>query len=256
MRNPIRRSRNIGTAKQGYGRQNKLVIPTPYTVSQSFYERLEAYEKVTRVINGHTFVFVIEGTIPPSKHACSIEDIERMISYIPASDYGALKLIVLRQPRKKEAIISPVWGRLIYSYEFERNYYPAVILEAADYSRKLKWPRKLCLEDQQELERLKEDGHLFTADTRSFTAILEPENVRNTQLYRTLLHEFGHYVHYLRMVETGEADDAAQRENAYGRLPKETKEKFAHQYADTLAKMLRDKKLIPFAPVPDDNPTP
>ena len=39
---------------------------------------------------------------------------------------------VRRQPKRKEEIISPVWGRLIYSYEFENDYCPAIILDAID----------------------------------------------------------------------------------------------------------------------------
>jgi hypothetical protein len=118
MYNATRRNRNIGTAKQGYGQNNKLSIPAPYLVSPSFFERLGAYEKVTRVINGHTFLFIVEATTPGSGHACSISDITKMIGYVSPADYGALKFIVLRQPKRKENILSPTWGRLIYSYEF------------------------------------------------------------------------------------------------------------------------------------------
>lgn len=251
MYNPTRRNRNIGTAKQGYGQSNKLTIPSPYLVSLNFFERLGAYEKVTRVINGHTFLFIIEATNSNSKHACSISDIERMIGYIPPTDYGDLKLIVLRQPKRKENILSLTWGRLIYSYEFENDYHPAIILEAADYSQRLKWKRGLCIEDQKELERLKADGHPFVADKRGFTAALLPENVRNTQLYRTLLHEFGHYVQYLQMVEGNFNEEEALEErekrwDVYVKLSKECKEKFAHGYADNLMRVLREQQLIPF----------
>lgn len=252
MYNPTRRNRNIGTAKQGYGQNNKLSIPSPCLVSLSFFERLGAYEKVTRVINGHTFIFIIEATHAGSKHACSISDIERMIGYVPPADYGDLKFIVLRQPKRKENILSPTWGRLIYSYEFENDYYPAIILEAADYNSRLKWKRGLCIEDQKELERLKADGHPFIADKRGFTAAFLEENVRNTQLYRTLLHEFGHYVEYQQMVgdffNDEEYEEYKKRVDAYDKVSKECKEKFAHSYADKLMRSLQKKQLIPFEP--------
>jgi len=38
MKNPIRRNRNIGTAKQGFGQNNKLKIPSPFGTLQAFYE--------------------------------------------------------------------------------------------------------------------------------------------------------------------------------------------------------------------------
>lgn len=53
-----------------------------------------------------------------------------MITHIPSEDYGDLRFIILRQPKRKEEIISPVWGRLIYSFEFEHEYAPAIILDA------------------------------------------------------------------------------------------------------------------------------
>jgi len=60
MYNPTRRNRNIGTAKQGHGSNNKLTIPSPCVVSKDFYERLGSYEKVERLINGHAFLFIMK----------------------------------------------------------------------------------------------------------------------------------------------------------------------------------------------------
>ncbi|MEO6851982.1 MAG: hypothetical protein ABI203_10490, partial [Mucilaginibacter sp.] len=150
MWNPLRRNKNIGTPKQGHGRSNKLTIPYPCVISKSFYERLDRYEKIEKEINGHTFTFVVEETRESSKHACSVMDIEQIIKNIPSTDYGSLKLIVLRQPKRKEEIISPVWGRLIYSYEFENNYYPAIIIEAMDYNKKISWDKSLSADNQKE----------------------------------------------------------------------------------------------------------
>lgn len=251
MRNPTRRNRNIGTPKQGHGRQNKLTIPDPYDDARLFYERLGAYDKEERIINGHPFLFVTERNNQALKHACSLNDLEKMISYIPSADYGDLKLIILRQPKRKESILSGVWGRLIYSYQFENDFYPAVILEAFEDNGKLKWPRGLDPDDQQELLRLRGDGHSFIESKKGYTASLEAPNVRNTQLYRTLLHEFGHYVHYLKMVKTfnNDAGNEEKREEDYLHLPKDVKEKFAHQYADKLRERLLQENLIPFEPL-------
>ncbi|MBO9728433.1 MAG: hypothetical protein J7623_07315 [Chitinophaga sp.] len=255
MRNPTRRNRNIGTASQGFGQNNRLEIPGPLMDHRSFFERLGPYEKTTYVINGHTFVFIVEATSPHYRHACSIADVIRMIAYVPVEHYGSLRFIVFRQPKRKENILSPCWGRLIYSYEFEHDYYPAIILEAFDERQQIKWKRTLTLEDQKELERLKADGHPFREDKRSFTAPLSAANVRNTQLYRTFLHEFGHYVHYQEMVERVARDDEDYDKywNIYKKLPSVTKETFAHQYADRLKAALQQQQLIPLAPVVPEN---
>lgn len=251
MYNPTRRNRNIGTKKQGHGQDNEMTISQPAISLKSFYERLDNYEKEKRTINGHEFLFVTEQTRETSKHACTVDDIEKIISSIPSKDYGELKLVILRQPKRKEETLSPVWGRLIYSYEFERDYLPAVIIEAIDYSKSFKWSKKLSPDAQHELDRLRNDGHEIVEDKRHFKAEYKLENVRQTQLYRTLPHEFGHYVHYLEFVERPGTEDEEfeeweKRNDSYFKLSKADKEKFAHNYADDLRNELTKKGIIPF----------
>ncbi|MFC3157836.1 hypothetical protein SAMN05443633_104184 [Chryseobacterium arachidis] len=251
MYNPFRRNRNIGTENQGFGQNNRLKISTPYGTLKSFYERIEKYQIEVRIINGHEFLFIIEETRQNCFHSCSVEDLAKIIQHIPKEDYGDLKFIILRQPKRKEEIISPVWGRLIYSFYFENEYFPAIILDSIDLNKKLVWPKKQTIEDQKEFVRLKDDGHIFIENKRDFIAELRLESCRNTQLYRTLLHEFGHYVHYLEVVErAGNEDEDYEekeiRDDYYMSLPKVEKEKFAHQYADRLKKKLIEDRIIPF----------
>ncbi|MFP3597841.1 hypothetical protein [Chryseobacterium sp. SIMBA_029] len=256
MYSPTRRNRNIGTENQGYGQNNKLTISSPYGDLKTFYERLTHYRKEIRVINNHEFIFIIEENRENSIHSCSVNDIQKIIELIPPKDYGDLKFIILRQPKRKEEILSPVWGRLIYSYEFENEYFPAVILDAIDTEKKLIWSKKQTVEDQREFARLKTDGHTFSDTKRNFIAEFKPEFTRNTQLYRTLPHEFGHYVHYLEIVErSGENfgreedyDEKEKRMDFYFSIPKSEKEKFAHTYADALKAKLIDESKIPFDP--------
>lgn len=255
MKSPTRRNRNIGTKKQGHGKDNALIIPFPIAVLKHFTERLGNYEKITKTINGHKFIFLIEETRQGSKHACSVADIAKIISYIPAKDYGDLEiLVVLRQPKRKEQIKDPCWGRLIYSYAFEDDYLPAVILEAVDYTQKFKWGKKLSVDAQAELERLRQDGHPIVETKRHFECEYQIENVRNTQLYRTLPHEFGHYVHYLEVVQKPSYEDEPfeeweKRSDFYYSIPTADKEKFAHRYADELKAKLIEQKVIPFEPL-------
>ena len=250
--NPARRNRNIGTAKQGYGQNNKLTIAGPCGTLSSFYERLVHYKKIEQIINGHDFLFIVEQTRRDSKHSCSVNDITKIIQHIPQRDYGDLKYIILRQPKRKEEIVAPAWGRLIYSYEFEGKNLPAIMLDAVDFTQKLKWPARLSVDSQKELNRLRDDGHKIANDGRHFVAPYELENVRNTQLYRTLLHEFGHYVHYLESVERPAKTDESyesweKRYDKYFQIPTSEKEEYAHRYADALKMELISKKIIPFA---------
>lgn len=282
MINPTRRNRNIGTAKQGYGQDNELVVPCPAVEMKSFFERLSEYKTVTKEIKGHIFKFIVETTRKNSFHACTIEDIEQILIQIPKEDYGDLELIILRQPTRKEENLNSVWGRLIYSYEFENDYSPAVIIEAVDLDRTFKWSKKLSVDSQKELERLKEDGHKIKMGKRFYEAEYELKNIRATQLYRTLLHEFGHYVHYLEVVKRplseiknqinlldGQIDDddtsetnpvfekwdslddeynirVEKLEEKYFSIPSSEKEVFAHTYAHKLKRDLTLKEIIPF----------
>lgn len=282
MRNPTRRNRNIGTSKQGHGKSNQLVVPFPIHEMKSFFERLGDYQIIRRTINGRTFRFVVESTRKSSFHPCTVEDLEYMLQFIPKDDFGELDLIILRQPKRNEEILKPAWGRLIYLYEFEEDYQPAIILESVDAVRKMKWSKKLSVEDQNEFKRLQEDGHPFIDKKKFFEAFMTVEFSRNTQLYRTLLHEFGHYVHYLEQVirplkslkkeldlldvkigddDTSETNPLFDRwdaldneyyyrkrdlEELYFSISKSEKEVFAHRYADQLKSILREEGRIPF----------
>lgn len=254
MRNNTRRNRNIGTAKQVYGQNNKMVIPLPLYKNdiRSYYERLGSYRKMTHIINGHEFIFIIEETSQNYEHACTVEDVAYLLQFVPIEDYGDMKYIIFRQPKKKEVKLGSVWGRLIYSFEFEGDYYPAIILESFLEGDKLIRKKKLSLDDRKEFIRLQKDGFDFVEERRFYWANLTKENVRNTQLYRTLLHEFGHYVHYLNIVKRPEKDDETfeeweRRTDFYhDSIPSSEKEVFAHSYADKLREKLMIEGVIPF----------
>ncbi|MEL6133606.1 MAG: hypothetical protein AAFR59_09615, partial [Bacteroidota bacterium] len=243
--NPIRRNRNIGTSRQGLGQDNQMDIPWPWAIGKHFTERLTKYERHHHQVGEHGFLFVIEETREGTQHACSIEDILTLLPYLPPEDYEGLRLIIFRQPKRKEEILRKAWGRLIYSYEFEGKHEPAIIIEAVDYTQQLKWSKRLKPEHQAELERLRQDGHPIIEEKRHFTAQYYPEFVRQTQLYRTFPHEIGHYVHYLQTVvrpaqPDESSDDWYRRDDAYFAIPHNEKEAFAHRYADTFCQQLKE----------------
>lgn len=254
MKNNTKRNRNIGTAKQGYGQNNKMKIPNPWYKNdiRNNLERLDNYRKEKYTINGHEFLFIIEETLEDYKHACSVQDVAYLLQYIQKDDYGDLQYIVFRQPTRKEAALEPVWGRLAYLFEFENNYNPAIILEAYPVNGKLNWSKKLSINGKEEFLRLQDDGFEFVESKRHYEAEMDRGCVRNTQLYRTLLHEFGHYVHYLNIVEkpTSENEEYEEWEKRFNyyhhSIPSSEKEVFAHNYTTKLRNTLLNKGIIPF----------
>ena len=235
MNNPTRRNRNIGTAKQGFKRQNRFDIPCYFLREDKIYwEKLTDYKKVEKQINGQKFTFIVEKTSKDYFHACTVEDLEMILQHVSSNYYQDLRTIILRQPKRTERIFSPVWGRLVFYYEFETESFPAIILESVKKGSTFSWSRKADIDTQKELERLRNDGFEFIEDKRSYEINLTLENVRNTQLYRTLLHEIGHYVQYC---EDSEKFDT---------LPSAEKEVFAHNFADKLKLELEQKSVIPF----------
>jgi len=230
MRNNIRRNRNIGTSKQGYGQNNKL------KAGDSFVEKLIGYRKQKVVIKNHEFLFIEEKLQAGFQYSCSVDDIAACLNFVPECDYGDLKFIIFRQPKKKERILEPVWGRLMYSFEFENQFYPAIIIEAFRPGDKIKWPKKLSVTQSIEFNLLLDEGHRFTDQGKYYEVVLEFNAVRNTQLKRTIFHEIGHYVHYLTVVEWQENENESfeewkNRYNSYFSISQREKESFANRYA-------------------------
>lgn len=233
--NPIRRNRNIGTSKAGHGQNNRLVIPASWTDNRLFYEKLVNPIKVCVNINSIALNIFVEPTRSRFVHSCTIDDILYLLKLIPVSHLKGIKSIILRQPKRKEIIISPVWGRLVYWSSISHYSGAAICLEAININRVLKWSKSLTPEYLKELERLRNDGHIIKRDRRNYLITPTIDSIRNTQLYRTLPHEIGHYVDYLQSVENSSKNDRNKWDilnNLYHKKPQQDKEAFAHSYAD------------------------
>lgn len=249
MKNSVRRNRNIGTENQGFSKDNKLVIPYTCEIGFWFTERLQVYSVVKRLVNGVEVRFIVEQTRENSFHACTIDDIVEVLKLVPILDLEEINLVVLRQPKRKEEILNSVWGRLIYSYEYEGDIHPAIIIEAQNSERKLEWTKRMSVGTQEEFTCLKNDGHLFKETKRTYVAEFNLEAIRNTQLYRTVAHEIGHYVHYLEVVTRPPIKDDIEYEDRYHKyhaLPRSEKEAFAHRYANELKDLNERKGKLPF----------
>lgn len=235
MLNPIRRNRNIGTAKQGRGQNNKYSIPESWRDNRVFHERLNAPVLEKRKIRSKEFIFLVEPTLEDYTHCCSIHDVEKMIELLPEKDVNLIDIFVFRQPTRIQKVLRPVWGRLVFSYKTKRCEGTAVILEAQSPEQTTKWTKYLNPEYKRELSRLERDGHQVITGKREVTINSNRESCRITQLFRTIPHEIGHMIDYL---ESGEED--------FDSKPARQKEDFAHRYADEFLKKMEDEGKIPF----------
>ncbi|MFZ6679203.1 hypothetical protein [Undibacterium sp. Tian12W] len=236
--NPTRRNKNIGTKSQGHGNDNRMVVPEAW--GEIFYEKLTTHVLVRRDIAGREMRFFVEPTRSDCFYACSIDDICRVLAHCPAEALSAFDFIVLRQPTRKQRILRPCWGRAIFSFEISKQPGAAIVIEAhnlAGYT----WPKSLSQESQRELARLQQDGHVITRTRRGYSISSDTQAMRNTILYRTLLHETGHHIDYKRSTDEG-----------WDGKTSSTKEDYAHRFAGELYARLEQQAVVPFAPILDE----
>lgn len=248
--NPARRNRNIGTAKQGHGQNNRMVIPYLWNrPSSNYYEQLGSHIIVARRIHGQLFRFIIEKSRSGVAYAVTIDDLVRLMWLIPKEDLEGLALIVLRQPTRKQELLSPMWGRLGYLATIGKLEGPAIFLEAVNRQAPFRWPYNLRPDEVRELERIRTDGHGVKKTRRGYVLVWNFESIRSTQLSRTFPHEVGHWVDWLQKVVRPAAGDW-KRESAlsqsYFSRPASEHEDFAHRYADAFRARLSTRGEIPF----------
>ncbi len=251
--NPTRRNRNIGTAKQGYGQSNRLTIPNVSCVG-SYLERIGEHETLLRDVKGRQIKFLIEATRRDCGHHCTVDDIAQILEFLPTSDWSGIDTIFFRQPTRKQAILSPTWGRLKYYAEI-RTFSgrmvasgPIIYIDAVERDYSYEWTNSLSPENQIELRCLKSDGHEIDRQGGKFIIQTSETSIRNTQLYRTLPHEIGHWFDWLQKVETPfmHGEDYSTLVNRYFNRPQNEREAFAHRYASDTSDKLKQEKLIPF----------
>lgn len=249
---PERRNRKIGTAAAGHGQDNRLVIPQSWHESRDFTERLGPHDTIEARLQGRRLTVLAEPARRGATYGCGPADVVHLLDRLPAADLAGLALVVFRQPTRKQETLRPAWGRCLFQADFGRHSGPAILLEAIELERPLVWPRRLCLAEREELERLAADGHEVTRDRRATTLRLREESVRGTVLYRTLLHEVGHWVDWqrrvLRPAGAPGSPPQGELEAAYFARPPVEREAVAHRYATEQAGRLRAAGVIPFAP--------
>jgi hypothetical protein len=133
---------------------------------------------------------------------------------------------------------------------------PTIALEAINCDDELKWQTSLQPSDLAELERLREDGHDIKQRGRHYIISLSQSSVRACQLYRTLLHEVGHWVDFeksTRQVAREDNSKITDRLEEYFARPISQREAFAHQYAISMQVFLKKFGIIPFDALQGDH---
>ncbi|PXX34909.1 ImmA/IrrE family metallo-endopeptidase [Undibacterium pigrum] len=236
--NPTRRNKHVGTKAHGHGNDNRMVVPEAW--GEIYYEKLDTHVLVRRDIAGREMRFFVEPTRADCFYACSIDDICRVLAHCPAEALSAFDFIVLRQPTRKQRILSPTWGRAIFSFEIRQQRGAAIVIEAHNLAG-YQWGKHFNQEELRELARLQQDGHTITRSRQGYAIFPDAQSMRNTILYRTLLHEIGHHVDFNR--STLEEWDSKTRS---------TKEDYAHRYAAELYVRLEQQAVVPFAAILDE----
>jgi hypothetical protein len=235
-----RRNRHIGTAAQGHGADNRLVVPRPRAAGFRSELRLGEYRVVHRQVAGRRRTFLVERTRADCWHACTIDDMCRILRHVPAADLDGLRLFVLRQPTRKQELLQPVWGRLWYWINIGADSGAGVVLEAVQTPSTFRLRHRLRPFAARERQRLLDDGHDVSTDRRGVTFRVTLHSARNTQLYRTLPHEIGHWVDYRR-----------HSPERYWQRTSREREEAAHRYADAFCQRLAAASHIPFPRIAD-----
>lgn len=171
-----------------------MVIPQSWHTDRLAQETIGKFKKVERHIAGRTLTFFIEENSGGCVHFCSVSDVFEIFKNIPFADWAGMETVVFRQPSKKQRILNPVWGRMYYFAQIGQKVGrhmaegPAIFLEAMPNDNKIVWSASLDPERAEELKRLEEDGHLLERVGKKHVIQTNPNAIRHTQLFRTVIH--------------------------------------------------------------------
>ena len=254
-RNPVRRNRNIGTAAQGHGLQNRFTIPDTANDGRVYWQRLADYVVVHREVHGRQLPFVVERTRRDNFHARTVDDVATVMRHLsPSLLFGfdediSIKGIVFRQPTRKQQSLTSVWGRLGYDVDVGPLRGGVILLEAQPAPLTAKWDRHLNPSEQSSFDRHMREASEAMQNRRGWTLQFDLTAIREVQLYWTLLHEIGHWVHYMGAIVLPQIcsyDDAEDQWNRYWNGPSREREYKADAYAGSFAQALRQQGIIPF----------
>ena len=250
---PERRNRTIGTAAAGRSRSNRMSIPDSNVDRQGrstfYYERISNYQVLGKTVGSTDLTVIYEKPRDGFSYGSTPADVIRLLSSASKHVSAFPDIITFRQPTAKQALLAPVWGRLLYFAEIGDWSGSAVVLEAQRVGGVLKWPKSIGAQDRAEYDRLIGDGHKFEEHARHNKAVIDEAALRNTILYRTLLHEIGHWVHFHRdVLDPVTALDKCERRarEVFFSRPASEREAFAHAFSQRTKDALESEGAIPF----------
>lgn len=257
-RNPVRRNRNIGTAKSGQSNNNALVIPERWADYKIFWERLDNPVINEIKFGDHIITLLVEPTREGYVHACTPQDVTKVLSLLPTKHLAEIELVVFRQPNKKEEILNPAWGRFVYYADLGRYKGPGIYLEALEKDAVVKWGRSITPFRQKELDLLQSDGHIIKKVKRGYEIHTSPQSVRNTQLFRTVPHEIGHAVDYLvnclnPSINAPTDEESKYISDVFDAKTSIDKEEYANRYAREFYELHSSTGVLPFDQIFDDS---
>ena len=153
--------------------------------------------------------FSVESPTRDCCYACTVDDVARLLSEVPLDDWAGISAIVFGQPTRKQDLLRPVWGRLVFETQVSGITGSAIHLDAQEPRQEIRWSPSLAPDEQKELSALAADGHRVARSRRWWSIRPTVDPTRTTQLYRTLLHEIGHHVDWRRT--TPERGDACRQ---------------------------------------------
>ena len=250
-------NRNTGTSWSGYSKSNDMRVPASWQDKHGnysmFYERLEVAREQEVSIRGFQLKVLYEEPREGFTYGCTPSEVIRVLASAADVSPSLPDIVAFWQPTRKQQTQKPVWGRFLYFAEIGKYMGTAIVLEAQELGTLLKWSQRMTIEDRAEDERLLVDGHPFVEAKRHFQAELIEGAVRNTMLYRTLIHELGHLVHHhqnMLNARTALNEDQELAEEIYFSKPASERETFAHVFAEKISQSLRASGAIPFDPLP------
>ncbi len=250
---PARRNKKTGTSDQGFKNRNTFRISTSWADSRPFWEKVKNPVILPQNIGGHKFALVVEPVLADFKYYVTVDDLLQIVAEVPKREREDITAFVFRQPKRKERIFSNTWGRLAYFAEFGEYGGPSVIIESQPEKTEFKTTKHVTPDHQKELDKLEEEGHKITRGRNCNIIKSPPEAKRNTQLYRTILHEIGHYVQYMQDVnmpsDYGDGENWQGLHDEYFARPSLDKEYFAEKYAEEIRERLMFAGIVPFSPI-------
>jgi hypothetical protein len=256
--NPAKGNRKAGTKPSPKNwRTNKMVIPEPWHgrdgKSYTWFQDLHGATHARHTVHGRQIDSLFQPPRDGFTYGCTPEDVVKVLNLLPPADVSGIEIVAFRQPTRKQTLLSPAWGRLIFFAEFDAASGTCVMLEASKIGTVTKYHRKHSIETAKELDRMREDGHQLIQDRRGWNLVTSEESIRNGMLYRTFLHEVGHDVDLNRFFDDPAYENDRDPWDAYWARSTRDREAAAHRYAAEKVTELRMEGSIPFGRTGDQS---